>query len=274
MRVGFVHGVLNTDNMSILGLTIDYGPYGWLDDFNPGWTPNTTDAGGRRYRFGHQPAIAGWNLARLAEALLPLGPSLEDFQDALEHYAHCFEREYRTQQRQKLGLNDVELSAPCETPEELGEALTELMLQQETDMTLLYRSLAQLELSPAALEDASDVALTAPLDEAFYQAPSAETRAAFAGWIRRYARRVQLEGQPAERRVAAMNRANPKYVLRNYLAQLAIDDAERGDSALVAELLDTLRRPYDDQPERAQWAKKRPDWARSRAGCSMLSCSS
>lgn len=274
MRVGFVHGVLNTDNMSILGLTIDYGPYGWLDDFNPNWTPNTTDAGGRRYRFGHQPAIAGWNLARLAEALLPLGPSLEDFQGALEHYAQCFEREYRTQQRQKLGLSGAEVSSPCETPEELAEALTELMLQQETDMTLLYRRLAQLDLSSETLSDASDSPLTAALDEAFYAPPNPQTRARFAEWVRRYARRVELEGQPVERRRATMNRVNPKYVLRNYLAQLAIDEAEQGDFALVQELLDTLRRPYDEQPQRARWAQKRPDWARSRAGCSMLSCSS
>ena len=90
MRVGFVHGVMNTDNMSILGLTIDYGPYGWIDNFDPDWTPNTTDAQGRRYRFGQQPQIAYWNLSRLANALVPLFPGVEPLQAGLQRYVDVY----------------------------------------------------------------------------------------------------------------------------------------------------------------------------------------
>src|SRR5439155_1686219 len=158
MCLGFVHGVMNTDNLSILGLTIDYGPYGWLEGYGPMWTPNTTDLPGRRYCYGSQPGIEQWNLARLAEALL-----------------------------------------------------------------------------------------------------------------RRYVARARAEGPD---RTSRMARVNPKYIFRNYLAQQAIDGLEAGDSGRLERLLGVLARPYDEQPESEEFAARRPEWARSKPGCSALSCSS
>lgn len=274
MRVGFVHGVLNTDNMSVLGLTIDYGPYGWLDDYNANWTPNTTDAAGRRYRFGAQPRIAGWNLARFGEALLPLVANLDALQEGLEDYAEHFERSYGVMMRAKLGLGEVALTTvSAVTPEELLGQLLELLQLAATDMTIWFRSLADVEVSESALS-APNERLVAPLLDAYYEPPSPTIEAQLAAWLRRYIRRCLDEGQTAEERCSRMSQVNPRYVLRNYMAQLAIDKAEAGDGSVVAELLEVLRRPYDEQPSRQRFAQRRPEWARHRPGCSMLSCSS
>jgi uncharacterized protein YdiU (UPF0061 family) len=272
MRVGFVHGVLNTDNMSVLGLTIDYGPYGWLDDFDPNWTPNTTDRGGKRYRFGHQPRVAGWNLARFAESLLPLVNEVEPLEQGLEIYQSQFERSFRQMQCQKLGFRlDADVGLVADSPFELAEDLERLLSAAETDMTLFYRALATLDLEGNAIFTES-AAIPESLLSAYYSPPEDAVRASLLAWLRRYAHRVASESWP-ERRVV-MDGANPKFVLRNYMAQVAIDAAESGDYSPISELLDVLRRPYDEQPTREQWATKRPDWARSRPGCSMLSCSS
>jgi len=263
MRVGFVHGVMNTDNMSILGQTIDYGPYGWLDDFDPTWTPNTTDAQGRRYAYGNQPRIALWNLSRLGSALHPLVGAAEPLEAALREYGAAFERAQRGAMQQKLGLEHFEAA----NDDSLVDDLFELLASVETDMTLFFRALAEVPESDDPL---------AVVEHAYYEPGelSLDQRQRALEWLRRYGKRVAAEGRPVAERRAAMNRVNPKYVLRNYLAQLAIDEAEQGDPFKVRELLDVMRRPYDDQPGREEYAAKRPDWARQRAGCSMLSCSS
>ena len=261
MRVGFVHGVMNTDNMSIAGLTIDYGPYGWIDAFDLDWTPNTTDAHGRRYRFGHQPQVAYWNLTRLAAALSPLFASPEPLHAALELYERTYVERHRADVAAKLGL------AACTADDvKLMHALHALMQAAEIDMTLFFRALADVD--PAA----PSLAVCA---EAFYDEGKRATHAAALGaWLSDYAARVRTDSlAPAQRRVT-MLRANPRYVLRNYLAQEAIDRAEAGDASGIDELLDVMRRPYDDPPGRERFAAKRPEWARDRAGCSMLSCSS
>ncbi|MBL8402201.1 protein adenylyltransferase SelO [Accumulibacter sp.] len=261
MRVGFVHGVMNTDNMSILGLTIDYGPYGWVDNFDPGWTPNTTDASTRRYCFARQPAIALWNLERLAEALAMLMPEPGELADALEHYGEVYAHEFRAAYAAKLGLERWQ-----DDDVDLLEDLYGLMHRAEIDMTEFFRSLASLDIGQPSVE---------VVQESFYRP---DLRQRFAGdllqWLQRYAARLRQEGLPADRRAARMNAANPRYVLRNYLAQQAIDLAEQGDLRRVNDLLEILRRPYDEQPGREAFSAKRPDWARHRAGCSMLSCSS
>ena len=259
-RVGFVHGVMNTDNLSILGLTIDYGPYGWIDDYDPDWTPNTTDAGGRRYRFGHQPQVAYWNLGRFAGAL---SRTLEEsaLQAGLDHYAQRYMAGYTEMMAAKFGLADYR----DEDATLIGDALA-LLKQAEVDMTLFFRGLADI--------DPKDPRI-GPLDEAFYSDEKRQHHGVeFQAWLARYAARVLADDEPADRRKRRMNAVNPRFVLRNYLAQEAIERAEAGDMAGVTELLDVMRKPYDEQPGREAFARKRPDWARHKAGCSMLSCSS
>lgn len=261
MRVGFVHGVMNTDNMSILGLTIDYGPYGWIDNFDPDWTPNTTDANGRRYRFGAQAQIAYWNLGRLALALAPLFPSAVPLQAGLERYVDTFDQATRRSIAAKLGLK-----ACLDEDVELMQTLHGLLETAEVDMTIFFRQLADVEFDAPALH---------PLRDAFYDDDKMRgAEPAFNDWLVRYAARVRRDSPEIAERRARMHAANPRYVLRNYLAQQVIDRAEQGDESGILELLDVLRRPYDDQPGAGQYAARRPEWARDRAGCSMLSCSS
>ena len=272
MRVGFVHGVMNTDNMSILGLTMDYGPYGWLDNYDPNWTPNTTDAAGRRYRFGQQPQIAHWNLAQLGNAIYPLIEDAKPLQQAVDLYAECYQREWKTMMARKLGLCAFE----PHTDEVLIGELLSILPSIETDMTIFYRRLSSLDISVESPADVSDDAIMAPLMDAYYvpEQVTGEYQAAIGNWLRGYIARVRKDNTSPETRRLKMNAVNPQYVLRNYLAQEAIDKAEAGDFSLISELLDLLRHPYTEQPGKEKYAEKRPDWARRRAGCSMLSCSS
>ena len=260
MRVGFVHGVMNTDNMSILGLTIDYGPYGWVDDFDPDWTPNTTDAGGRRYRFGAQEQIAYWNLARFGEALVPVMPSVDPLHAGMDRFVAELSRVSRLNIAAKLGLRNC-----SDDDVALMHDLQGLLHAAEVDMTIAFRRLADLDVDAPSLDI---------LGDAFYDEEKRRAHEpAFRAWLERYANRVRPDGPEDERR-ARMRAANPRYVLRNFLAQQAIDRAEQGDIGAIGELLEVLRRPYDDQPGAGAYDQRRPDWAKNRAGCSMLSCSS
>lgn len=261
MRVGFVHGVMNTDNMSILGLTIDYGPYGWIDNFDPDWTPNTTDRQHRRYRFGQQPQVAHWNLACLAQALAPAFDSIEPLQAGLQRYAEAFLAADRANIAAKLGLLE------CRDDDvALMQGLHELMAAAEIDMTIFFRTLSDSSaadlvpdfFSAAFYEETKRLQATRALDE----------------WLARYRQRLQSDAQSSDARRQRMRASNPKYVLRNWLAQQAIDKANDGDESEIHALLEVMCRPYDDQPGNERYAQRRPDWARNRAGCSMLSCSS
>ena len=253
MRVGFVHGVMNTDNMSIHGLTIDYGPYGWLEDYNPGWTPNTTDAGRSRYCYGQQPQIGAWNVARLLEAMVPLMDEPELLHDVLESYTVKFAQLHNTMWANKLGFQNW-----IEDDETLVRDLNALLQRVETDMTIFFRLLSSIETpSIELLEDAFYDPLTVPKD-------------AWGEWLLRWWERT---GQSPNRQTMLEN--NPKYVLRNWMAQLAIDAAEEGDFSVAEELHTLLKDPYSEQPQfETMWFQKRPEWARRRVGCSMLSCSS
>ncbi len=264
MRVGFVHGVMNTDNLSVHGITIDYGPYGWLEDFDPGWTPNTTDAHMKRYQYGNQPGIAQWNLLRFANALYPLIDDAVPFQEALDGYAERFTTGYRRAWGAKLGL-----VAPAAGDDDLFEDLAKILQTVETDMPIFYRHLANVD-----LDDRTGDAVPPALVEAYYQ-PEQINGAYLThlhAWLDRYRDRTAALAPPDRKTV--MDAANPRYVLRNYIAQIVIDAATNGDYSVLADVHDVLRRPYDDQPGRERWAQRRPEWARVRPGCSMLSCSS
>ena len=268
LRVGFVHGVMNTDNMSVLGLTIDYGPYGWLDDYNPNWTPNTTDAQHRRYRYGNQPAIAQWNLVQLANALYPLVGAVEPLQEALENYAQHFEAKWSQMMATKLGLTNLK----DHRDRELAEQALAVLQTVETDMTLVWRELANVNFDSSVDEKER----CAPLMNAVYRSDlmTSDQRASFVDFAEKWSARHRELGNNAIEVTAAMNAVNPKYVLRNYMAQLAIEKAEEGDSSMVTELLDVLRLPYEEQPQYERFYALRPDWARTKIGCSQLSCSS
>lgn len=267
MRVGFVHGVMNTDNMSILGLTIDYGPYGWLEGYDPDWTPNTTDEATRRYRYGQQPWVAQWNLLQLANAIVPLLGETKPLEDALNRFPSKYQERWELTVRNKLGLTEI---GSKETP--LINELENILKLTETDMTLFFRELANLDIAATM---ASEDPLHA-MESVFYEPAliSAKQREQLNLWLRNYATLVKHQNQNSDDRIARMNATNPLYVPRNYLAQLAIDEIEKGNLKYLDEWMTALKQPYTEQPGKESFAAKRPDWARTRVGCSMLSCSS
>jgi len=255
--VGFCHGVMNSDNMSILGLTIDYGPFGFIDAFDAGHVCNHSDEHGR-YAYRQQPAVAHWNLYCLGQALIPLTLEVEATQAALDTYRDEYAQAIDEVMRAKLGLA---------TPEPGDEALVEQLIgaldANRVDWTLFWRGLATLRVDAAS-----------PADDAAVRDLFAD-RAAFDGWAVSYRARLRRESSVDADRAARMNRVNPKYVLRNHLAEVAIRKA-RGDGGAprdfseVERLLRVLARPYDDQPEADDYAKAPPQWAAGLA----LSCSS
>lgn len=263
-RVGFVHGVMNTDNMSIHGITIDYGPYGWLEDYDPNWTPNTTDSQ-HRYCYGNQPEISLWNLYQLANALYPIINTTEELETILNGYEENYQKQYLNMMREKLGL-----VVTIESDNELIQQLTQLIAISEIDYTIFFRKIGNLN----KLDSFESFYLI--LTESSYDTSKiTETILTdWKTWYLNYVNRLQLETLSDTDRKKKMDLINPKYVLRNYMAHLAIEKAEEGDYSIVNELFDLLRKPYDEQPELEKWFSKRPDWAKTKVGCSMLSCSS
>ena len=263
-RVGFVHGVMNTDNMSILGLTIDYGPYGWLEGFDFGWTPNTTDKQHKRYRYGNQPTIGLWNLYQLANALYPLIEEAAPLEKILEGYKSNFEKKSQDMMRAKLGL-----TSDKETDINIIQSLENNLQATETDMTIFFRTLSSFKKE----QPEKGVEL---IQDAFYTPDTIKGNVLnnWKQWFANYAKRLEDETTSADERLQQMNKVNPKYVLRNYMAQLAIDKADKGDTSLLEEMYLLLKEPYSEQPKFEHWFAKRPEWARHKVGCSMLSCSS
>ena len=243
--VGFCHGVMNTDNMSILGLTIDYGPYGFLDGFDPRHVCNHSDHQGR-YAYARQPGIGLWNLHALAQAMLPLiaeGDVTEATGElalaALEPYKEVYESGLAERLRAKLGLTTVEPDDGA-----LADDWLRLLAGERTDFTIAWRRLADFRADEPA-----------PVRDLFID------RAAFDAWAARYAARLAREGSVDAERAARMKRVNPKFVLRNHLAERAIRAAEGGDFGETRRLLKVLQRPYDEQSEHAADAGFPPDWA-------------
>lgn len=261
-RVGFVHGVMNTDNMSILGLTIDYGPYGWLEGFDFGWTPNTTDRQNKRYRYGNQPNIGLWNLYQLANAFYTLIEDAAPLEAILNQYKVDFEKKSLQMMKSKLGL-----FAADEDDTNLIQDLEDNLQLVETDMTIFFRNLSDFSNYKNGFK---------LIENAFYDLEniSDDVQTRWTTWFKKFENRLAIERVSFEERKAKMDATNPKYVLRNYMAQLAIDAANTGDYTLVDELFQMLKNPYADQPENDKWFAKRPEWARDKVGCSMLSCSS
>ncbi|XQW85766.1 protein adenylyltransferase SelO [Thalassotalea piscium] len=265
MRVGFVHGVMNTDNLSIIGETIDYGPYGWIDNFDLHWTPNTTDAQGKRYCFGAQAEIGQWNLFQLANAIYPLIEDAAPLNETLNNYATSYHQAYGEMMASKLGLERYIKDKDDALFIELEQLMTALTL----DMTIFYRLLAT-----ATRENSSDVLQF--FTPCFYESEdfTDEDVTKLTQWLTLYFERLTMNECDDEQRRINMNLVNPKYVLRNYIAQQAIEQAEQGDYQLLNTLQTVFKKPYDEQPEFEQFAMKRPQWAKNKAGCSMLSCSS
>ncbi len=255
MRVGFVHGVMNTDNMSILGLTIDYGPYGWLDSHNPDFTPNTSDSGGR-YAYRNQPPIAQWNLLRLANAIYPLIGEAPPLETCLREFVTGYSERAEIMMANKLGLRQYDA--------ELIDSLQGLFGDVEVDMSLFYRKLGQLPPNRLSADGIKDT---------FYHW-DVDTATRTQTWLDHYQATLTRQEVDPETRERTMRQTNPAFVLRNFLTQQAIDKAETGDFSEIHRLLEAARQPYADLPEFADYRVKRPEWARSKAGCSQLSCSS
>lgn len=270
MRVGFVHGVMNTDNLSVLGLTMDYGPYGWIEPYDPGWTPNTTDAQGRRYRFGNQPTITRWNLLQLARALAPLMDDVAPLERTLAGYGDALNDALRAMMLGKLGL-PVDPSR-AEADQALVDGLTAALGRAEVDMTRFFRALAAV---PVDTLGGAPTQHLVRLRESLYDPDGQAARLEALGeWVEVYLARVRDAGIADGARRAAMDAVNPLYVPRNYLLHEVIEALDGGDAGPLTALMETLRRPYTPQPGAERWAALRPVWARSKPGCSMLSCSS
>jgi len=244
--VGFAHGVMNTDNMSILGLTIDYGPFGFLDDYQPDFICNHSDYQGR-YSFENQPMIGMWNLNRLAHALSGL-LTTEQLRTALSAYEPELMRVWGERMRAKLGL----LTQQSNDNQILTDLLA-LMTQEHTDYTLTFRLLSETQQAESR---------SALRDEFI-------NREAFDGWYQRYRNRLVDEQVSDEERQAVMKAANPSVILRNYLAQQAIGEAERGEQGALARLHQALQRPFSDETA-AEYRQRPPDWGKTLE----VSCSS
>lgn len=235
--VGFAHGVMNTDNMSLLGLTLDYGPFGFLDDWQPDFICNHSDYQGR-YSFDNQPAVALWNLQRLAQTLSPFIRA-EDLNRALDDYQPALLTEYGQRMRRKLGLFSEEKG-----DNDLLNGLLELMAREGSDFTRTFRSLSLTEQHSAA----------SPLRDEFID------RAAFDRWFSDYRSRLQREEVSDDARRRSMQENNPAMVLRNWLAQRAIEQAESGDYAEFARLHQALRTPFADRDD--DYVARPPEWGK------------
>jgi len=235
--VGFCHGVMNTDNMSILGLTIDYGPFQFLDGFDPRHICNHSDTGGR-YAFNQQPNVAYWNLFCLGQALLPLIEDQELALAALEPYKSAFPNAFENRMRAKLGLADA-----ADGDRQLIEDALKLLAAEKTDYTIFWRRLAQYR-ADGNIE---------PVRELFID------RAGFDAWLLSFLERHNQI--PREQAAELMLRSNPKYVLRNHLGQQAIEAAGRKDFSGVATLLGLLESPFEEHPGADAYAGFPPDWA-------------
>jgi uncharacterized protein YdiU (UPF0061 family) len=262
LRVGFVHGVMNTDNMSILGLTIDYGPYSFLDNYDPDFTPNTTDLPGRRYAFAKQASIAYWNLSCLANAISPVIPELDHLEERLAVFEDSYWAKYYRMMASKLGLDEIN-QEDLQFIAEVDKTLTSI----QPDMTIFYQLLIDLP-----LELADEESIIAHFQPSFYHELAAAERKELFVLLQKYKQRIKANTVSREESQAKMRQSNPRFILRNYLLHQAIQELENGENTLFLKLQQAMKDPYSKNYD--EFFVIRPDWATQQAGCSMLSCSS
>ena len=307
-RVGFVHGVMNTDNMSILGQTIDYGPYGWLDNFDPNWTPNTTDSQHRRYRYGNQAAVAQWNLLQLANALYPLVKESSGLESVLTRFAKEYECDYVIMRAQKLGIGDTEDIEP--KLEKLINDLDTFLVGDLWDWTLFHRCLSSFlkvyetsqfvlpidgvnDLEPItssenlvskqSVVEQWEILSSSFLNDHFILAfYGDEINGSYfktlRDWLVSYLFIAEgyrnMKNLSIEDIVNRMDGYNPFIVLRNYITQQAIEAGQADDFSILLDIEKAFKTPYTENDFTQKFSAKRPTWALHKPGCSMLSCSS
>lgn len=261
--IGFVHGVMNTDNFSILGLTLDYGPYGFLDAYDPNYTPNTTDIPGRRYKFEAQPTIAHWNILMFAKAMVSLCGN-DRMQNVVKNYESIYDEEYYSVMSAKLGLSSI----TTDEDKELLEEFLRNMEEAKADHTNTWRALAKVSAS-SSKSDLEGWCALLKLNR------NDKCSDSWMSWLSKYQEKLKADQQKLapEDRVSCMNKTNPVYILRNYIAQTAIEQAEKGDYTEVRRLYSLLTKPYDEQDGMKMYTEKPPSWA-SKPGVSVNSCSS
>lgn len=259
--VGFVHGVMNTDNFSILGLTLDYGPYGFLDKYDPEYTPNTTDIPGKRYKFESQPQVAHWNILQFAKAMVPLCGN-ERMQNVVSDFREIFESAQNAVMSKKLGLSSIKDGKD----EELVKEFLDRMADSGADHTNTWRALSKIS-ADSSDEDCLNwcSSLNLMKDDA--------SEELWMAWLNRYRERLLSDKLSNEERVRRMNGINPVYILRNYMAQVAIEKAEKGDYSEVRRLYDVLSTPFEEQEGMDSYVGEPPSWASKRGVC-VNSCSS
>lgn len=262
-RVGFVHGVMNTDNMSVLGLTIDYGPYSFLDNYDPDFTPNTTDLPGKRYAFGKQANIAYWNLSRLANALIPLISDKDQLESQLRKYEDFYWAKYYAMMADKLGMDGIYNEDDVRLLAEFEQVLATV----QPDMTIFYQLLIDLPTTLASSDDVLNF-----FRSSFYGDPEPTDITQLYSLITSYQARLRANTCTREDSLLRMRKANPRFILRNYLLHMAIEELQRGENNLFLKLQQALKDPYSKSHD--EFFGIRPGWATQQAGCSMLSCSS
>lgn len=262
LRVGFVHGVMNTDNMSVLGLTIDYGPYSFVDNYDPDFTPNTTDLPGKRYAFGKQASIAYWNLSCLANAIAAVLPDVAKLEVRLQAFEDQYWSKYYEMMGNKLGFDQT-----SQTDVALVAEFEHTLAALQPDMTIFYQLLIDLP-----RQDSSEVDVVKHFQSSFYGDLQEGEGTKLYTLILKYQERLNQNTCTGEESVAKMRKSNPRFILRNYLLHQAIQELEKGENTMFLKLQQAMKDPYSRNHE--AFFVLRPEWASQQAGCSMLSCSS
>lgn len=267
--VGFVHGVMNTDNMSVLGETIDFGPFGFVEEFDPKWTPNTTDNDSRRYTYESQPDIGLWNLMMLGNSLLPIVEDVDKVKDILKGYRPIFDNHYLETFKKKIGL----VNTDDETAAKLIKDLMTLLESSKLDMTIFFRKFADFNIFEFESND-FDKFLDS-ISDSFYNFSYVQGNLKqWNEFLVQYKHSLISEKSDFASRKQLMDSVNPRYILRNWQLQECILQAEKGNFDMLNEIDRMIRTPFTEQAEFEKYFQKRPDWAKRLPGYSMLSCSS